>query len=62
MSRTLEADGWRLIATHGSHRQFKHSAKPGHVTVSGHSGDDMPKGTLALSCPRISEHENPADE
>ncbi|WP_447971972.1 type II toxin-antitoxin system HicA family toxin [Nitrospira sp. Kam-Ns4a] len=33
---------------HGrSHRQFKHPTKPGHVTVSGHPGDDMPKGTLA---------------
>jgi predicted RNA binding protein YcfA (HicA-like mRNA interferase family) len=45
--RRLEADGWCLVATSGSHRQFKHKAKPGRVTVSGHPGDDMPKGTLA---------------
>jgi predicted RNA binding protein YcfA (HicA-like mRNA interferase family) len=45
--RRLEADGWRVVATVGSHRQFKHSKKPGRVTVSGHPGDDMPKGTLA---------------
>ena len=45
--RMIESDGWRLVATEGSHRQFKHSTKPGRVTVSGHPGDDMPKGTLA---------------
>ena len=43
----LEQDGWRLIVTEGSHRQFKHPIKPGRVTVSGNTGDDMPKGTLA---------------
>lgn len=43
----LEADGWYLVVTKGSHRQFKHPQKPGRVTVSGHPGDDMPKGTLA---------------
>jgi predicted RNA binding protein YcfA (HicA-like mRNA interferase family) len=45
--RLLEADGWRLVATAGSHRQYKHPTKPGRVTVSGHLGDDMPKGTFA---------------
>ncbi|MBY0493554.1 MAG: type II toxin-antitoxin system HicA family toxin [Cyanobacteria bacterium] len=29
------------------HRQFKHPVKPGRVTISGHLGDDMPKGTFA---------------
>jgi len=43
----LEADGWTLVVTKGSHRQFKHPTKPGRVTVSGGLGDDMPKGTLA---------------
>jgi predicted RNA binding protein YcfA (HicA-like mRNA interferase family) len=43
----LEQDGWRLVVTEGSHRQFKHPTKPGRVTVSGNLGDDMPKGTLA---------------
>ncbi len=43
----LEADGWRLTATEGSHRQFKHATKIWRVTVSGHPSDDMPKGTLA---------------
>jgi len=45
--RALEANGWHLVGTGGSHRQFRHPTKPGRVTVSGHLGDDMPKGTLA---------------
>lgn len=44
--RMLEAHGWRLVVTRGSHRQFKHPARPGRVTVSGGLGDQMPKGTL----------------
>ena len=45
--RLLEQDGWRLVVTEGSHRQFKHPEKLGRVTVSGQLGDDIPKGTLA---------------
>jgi len=45
--RLLERDGWQLVVTRGSHRQFKHPEKPGRVTVSGNPGDDMPKGTCA---------------
>jgi predicted RNA binding protein YcfA (HicA-like mRNA interferase family) len=33
--RRLEADGWRLLATKGSHRQFTHATKKGRVTVPG---------------------------
>jgi len=44
--RLLERDGWILVMTGGSHRQFKHPTKPGRVTVSGNLGDDMPKGTF----------------
>jgi predicted RNA binding protein YcfA (HicA-like mRNA interferase family) len=44
---TLEADGWRLVRTKGSHRQFRHPEKPGTVTVAGKSGVDVPTGTLA---------------
>lgn len=44
--RLLERDGWVLVVTRGSHRQFKHPTKPGRVTVSGNLGDDMPKGTV----------------
>lgn len=45
--RLLEQEGWYLVVTRGSHRQFKHPVKPGRVTVSGNLGDDMPKGTFA---------------
>jgi predicted RNA binding protein YcfA (HicA-like mRNA interferase family) len=45
--RLLETDGWTLVTTKGSHRQFKHPLRPGRVTISGHLGDAMPKGTLA---------------
>ncbi|HEV8113482.1 MAG TPA: type II toxin-antitoxin system HicA family toxin [Planctomycetota bacterium] len=43
----LGREGWYLVATRGSHRQFKHRWRPGRVTVSGNSGDEMPKGTLS---------------
>lgn len=42
----LEQDGWYLVATRGSHRQFKHAAKPGRVTVAGKPSDDLAPGTL----------------
>jgi predicted RNA binding protein YcfA (HicA-like mRNA interferase family) len=32
--RLVEADGWRLVSTKGSHRQFKHPYKPGRVTIA----------------------------
>ena len=44
--RALEQDGWYLVRTKGSHRQFKHPTKTGTVTVAGHPGLDMPPGTL----------------
>lgn len=44
--RHLEADGWFLSRTRGSHRQFKHSEKKGVVTVPGKPSDDLPMGTL----------------
>jgi predicted RNA binding protein YcfA (HicA-like mRNA interferase family) len=44
--RALEDDGWYLISTRGSHRQFKHPAKPGRVTVAGKPSDDLAPGTL----------------
>jgi len=44
--RLLQADGWYLVATRGSHRQFKHAAKPGRVTVAGKPSDDLAPGTL----------------
>ena len=42
----LKQDGWFLVDTRGSHRQFKHSLKPGRVTVAGKTSDDLSPGTL----------------
>ena len=44
--RALQSDGWFLVATRGSHRQFKHASKPGRVTVPGKPSDDLAPGTL----------------
>ena len=44
--KRLEADGWYLARTKGSHRQFKHPDKSSTVTVSGKANVDVPIGTL----------------
>ena len=44
--RLLESNGWRLAVTRGGHRQYKHTAKRGRVTVAGHPNDDLAPGTL----------------
>jgi predicted RNA binding protein YcfA (HicA-like mRNA interferase family) len=44
--RMLQVDGWLLVATRGSHRQFKHPGKAGRVTVPGKGSDDLAPGTL----------------
>ena len=44
--KMLEADGWDLSRTKGSHRQYKHASKSGTVTVAGKLSADVPKGTL----------------
>lgn len=33
--RLVEQDGWYLVRTRGSYRQFHHSEKPGTVTIAG---------------------------
>jgi predicted RNA binding protein YcfA (HicA-like mRNA interferase family) len=45
--RMLADDGWTLIATRGSHRQFKHPSKPGRVTVPGKPSDELAPGTVS---------------
>jgi predicted RNA binding protein YcfA (HicA-like mRNA interferase family) len=42
----LREDCWMLVATRGSHRQFKHVEKSGRVTVSGKPSDDLSPGTV----------------
>ena len=44
--RLIESDGWFLVVTRGSHRQYKHPTKPGRVTIAGHPGHDLAPGTL----------------
>jgi len=44
--KRLEQDGWRLVRTKGSHRQYHHPIKPGTVTVAGQPSADIPPGTL----------------
>jgi predicted RNA binding protein YcfA (HicA-like mRNA interferase family) len=41
----LKADGWEVVQIRGSHHQFKHSTKPGRVTVP-HPKRDLPIGTV----------------
>ncbi len=43
--RLLLQDSWFLVATKGSHRQYKHPSKPGRVTVPGKPSDDLAPGT-----------------
>jgi predicted RNase H-like HicB family nuclease/predicted RNA binding protein YcfA (HicA-like mRNA interferase family) len=33
--KLIEADGWLLDRTRGSHRQYRHPVKPGTVTIAG---------------------------
>jgi predicted RNA binding protein YcfA (HicA-like mRNA interferase family) len=42
----LERDGWVLVRTRGSHRQYKHPEKPGLVTLAGKLSDELAPGTL----------------
>jgi predicted RNA binding protein YcfA (HicA-like mRNA interferase family) len=44
--KRIKKDGWYLVATEGSHRQYKHPVKVGRVTVPGKPGDDLAPGTL----------------
>ncbi len=44
--KLIELDGWFQVRMKGSHRQYKHSAKIGLVTVPERPGDDLAPGTL----------------
>lgn len=41
----IENDGWYLVRTRGSHRQYKHPLKSGLVTIAGKLSDDLASGT-----------------
>lgn len=44
--KLIEKDGWFLVRTKGSHRQFHHPSKNGTVTIAGKESIDVPIGTL----------------
>ncbi len=43
----IQADGWQLVRQKGSHRQYRHTSKPGTVTVAGKPSVEIPPGTLS---------------
>lgn len=48
VEKRIIADGWFLVAQVGSHRQYKHPAKLGKVTIPFHrKPKDLDKGTIA---------------
>ena len=56
--KLLERDGWFLARTRGSHRQYRHSNKPGCVTVAGKPSADIPPGTLRSALKQAGLKEN----
>ncbi len=44
--KMIEEAGWELVVTKGSHRQYKHPARKGRVTIAGHPSDDVAAGPL----------------
>jgi predicted RNA binding protein YcfA (HicA-like mRNA interferase family) len=42
----IEADGWQLVTTKGSHRQFKHPFKKGRVTIASRPDMNLHPKTL----------------
>ena len=44
--KMLTREGWFIVRTRGSHRQFKHSVRKGLVTIAGKPNDDLAPGTL----------------
>jgi predicted RNA binding protein YcfA (HicA-like mRNA interferase family) len=39
--RLIERDGWFLVATKGSHRQYKHPVKRGRFTIAGNPATSL---------------------
>jgi predicted RNA binding protein YcfA (HicA-like mRNA interferase family) len=44
--KLIESDGWELVRTRGSHRQYRHPGKKGLVTIPGKMGADLAPGTM----------------
>jgi len=43
--KIIEYDGWYFCRQKGSHRQYKHPAKAGLVTIAGKLSDNLATGT-----------------
>ena len=43
--KVIEKEGWYLLRTRGSHRQYKHPSKKGLVTIAGKPNDELAPGT-----------------
>jgi predicted RNA binding protein YcfA (HicA-like mRNA interferase family) len=41
ISKLIERHGWYLVATRGSHRQYRHPTRPGRVTVAGKPSKEL---------------------
>jgi predicted RNA binding protein YcfA (HicA-like mRNA interferase family) len=46
MIKMIEMDGWYVVQSKGSHKQYKHPSKKGRVTIAGHPHDNLGPGTL----------------
>ena len=44
--KLIESNGWYLVVTRGSHRQYKHPLQKGRVTIAGNANHDIAPGTL----------------
>jgi predicted RNA binding protein YcfA (HicA-like mRNA interferase family) len=44
--KLIENDGWSMVRTKGSHRQYKHPSKKGLVTIPAKFNDELAPGTL----------------
>lgn len=41
LERVVLEDGWCFVKQKGSHRHYKHPAKPGKVTIPFHKPDEL---------------------
>lgn len=60
--RLIEADGWSLVTSRGSHWQFKHPYKKGRVTIAGKPDLDLHPKTLKSILKQADLKENEYDQ
>lgn len=47
ITKLVEADGWFIVRTKGSHNHYKHLTKKGVVTIAGHPNEELKPKTEA---------------